>query len=254
MRIAVTTPEVLKALQQRQRGLPYADRVKPFNFVLSPVIDAFGGHPQGTTRGEFTLIAPFTSDSSRWYDLDWVNLYEDDGTVYRLARPGQRRPSDAEAKTYGDVVKEYRWHEEAKSLGPDGRPCADTTAGLLQRMPVRAAAEFRHIGKETDRRWEREDDISLLNPRLVEYRPQETAKLTTDPTLRQRAHQHSIREISTAADVTAKPVKALRRGRRIRKSTARKIEQGLNLLDARARQSKRKPRRPKPSRRRSDIR
>jgi len=112
-------------------------------------------------------------------------------------------------------------------------------------MPVRAAEEFRHIGKETDRRWEREDHISLLNPRLVEYRPPETGKLTTDPTLQQRARQHSIRSLSKAAGVTEKTVKALRRGERIRKSTGRKIEQGLILLDARDRQIKRRERKPR---------
>jgi hypothetical protein len=34
MRIAITTPEVLKPLQLRQGKLPYADRPKAFNFVL----------------------------------------------------------------------------------------------------------------------------------------------------------------------------------------------------------------------------
>jgi hypothetical protein len=236
MRIAITTPEVLKALQLRQRDLPYTDRVKPFSFVLSPLIDPFGGYPQGATRGEFMLIAPFTSDSSRWYDLEWVNLYDDGGKTYRLAPPGQRRPPDAEPKTYRDVVCEYRWHVESKSLAPDGQSCAAQTTGLLQRMPVRAAVEFRHIGKETDRRWEREDDISLLNPRLVEYRPQETAKVTTDPSLQQRARQYSIRRLAKAAGVTEKPLKALRRGGRIRKSTARKIEKALVLLRTQAKQ------------------
>jgi hypothetical protein len=101
----------------------------------------------------------------------------------KRASVGQRRPSEAEPKTYGDVVSEYRWHEEAKSLAPDGQPCTAQTTGLLQRMPVRAAATFECIGKETDRRWEREDDISLLNPRLVRYRPQESAKLTAEPDL-----------------------------------------------------------------------
>jgi len=234
MRIAITTPEVLKALQRRQRDLPYSERVKPFNFVLCALLDPFGGYPQGATRGECTLIASFTSDASRWYDLVWVNLYDDRGKVYRSAQPGQRRPSDAEAKTYGDVVREYRWHEEAKSLGPDSRPCVDTTAGLLQRMPVRAAAEFRHIGKETDRRWEREDDISLLNPRLVEYRPQETARLVADPILQHNVGRYSIRSMANAAGVTPKVVKAIRRGKRVRKSTARKLEDGLRVLQRRA--------------------
>ena len=56
----------------------------------------------------------------------------------------------------------------------------------------------------------------------------------------------AVRFISiTTADVTEKPAKALRRGRRIRKSTARTIERALTVLDAPARQSKRKERKPR---------
>jgi hypothetical protein len=165
--------------------------------------------------------------------LDWVNLYEEDGAIYRLAQPGQRQPSDVEPKTYGDVVSDYRWHEEAKSLAPDGLPCTEQSAGLLKRMPVRAAHVFRFIGKETDRRWEREDDISLLNPRLVEYRPQETARLVADPTLQHNVWRYSIRAVANAAGVTPKVVKAIRRGKRIRKSTAQKLEYAIKLLQRR---------------------
>src|SRR5690242_312774 len=39
MRFTITTSEVLKVLQARERGLPYRDRTKPFNFVLSPILD-----------------------------------------------------------------------------------------------------------------------------------------------------------------------------------------------------------------------
>jgi hypothetical protein len=234
MRIAITTPEVMKALQVRQRGRPYPERVKPFNFVLSPPIDPDGGCPKGATPGEFTLIAPFTSDAARWFDLEWINLYDDSGKTCRLARPGHRLPSEAEPKTYGDIVSQYRWHREAKSLAPDGGPCAANSAGLLRRMPVRAAQEFRSIGKETDRRWEREDDISLLNPRLVEYRREESARLVADPTLRSHAHHYSDRVLAAAACVTRKVVRRVKRGGRIRKSTARKIEKALTLLARRA--------------------
>ena len=157
-------------------------------------------------------------------------MYEDDGTTYRLARPGHRLPSEAEAKTYGDVVSQYRWHPEAKSLAPDGRPCGDDSAGLLQRMPVVAAPECRFIGKETDRRWERDDDISVLNPRLVEYRPQESARLVVDPVLQQHARQHSIRTLAKAAGVSEKAVKSLRRGDRIRKSTAQKLAAAIQTI------------------------
>lgn len=230
MRIAVTTPEVMKALQARQNGRQYPARVKPFNFVLSPLIDPDGGCPVGTTRDEFTLIAPFTPDASCWFDLEFVNLYEEDGKTYRLARPGYRLPTEAEAKTYGDIVSQYRWHAEAKSLAPDGGPCLAESAGLLGRVPVLAAQEFRSIGKETDRRWEREDDMSLLNPRLVEYRPQESARLVVDPAVGHHARKHSIRALAKAAQISEKTVKSLRRGGRIRKSTAVRLREALRVL------------------------
>ena len=47
MRFTITTPEVLRVLQSRQKGLPYRDRAKPSNFILSPVIDPLGGCPVG---------------------------------------------------------------------------------------------------------------------------------------------------------------------------------------------------------------
>jgi hypothetical protein len=212
MRIAITTPEVMKALQARQRGRPYPARVKPFNFVLSPLIDPDGGCPVGTTRDEFTLIAPFTPDASSWLDLEWVNLYDEDGKTYRLARPRYRLPTEAEAKTYCDIVSQYRWHPEAKSLAPDGGACAAESRGLLGRVPVLAAQEFRSIGKETDRRWEREDDMSLLNPRLVEYRPQESARLVVDSVLQQNVRPFSNRRVANTAGVTLKAVRRARRG------------------------------------------
>jgi hypothetical protein len=79
-------------------------------------------------------------------------------------------------------------------------------------MPVLAAPEFRAIGKETDRRWEREDDVSLLNPRLVEYRPQESARLVIDPVLQHQARRHSIRALAAAAGVTPRVVRKLSAG------------------------------------------
>ena len=115
MRIAVTTPKVLEQLQEREEDLPYRDRTKPFNFVLTPILDRLAdGFPSGVEPDQFTLIAPFTKDSSQWLKRLWINIY--DGKVYRLAPNDRRLPHEAAVKTYGDIVKEYRWHREAKSL------------------------------------------------------------------------------------------------------------------------------------------
>lgn len=229
MRIAITTPHVLKALQQRQHRQPYQARVKPFNFVVSAILKQIDGHPVGKERGTFTLIAPSPPDSRADEDFRWVNLY--DGKPYRLARPGTRRPSEAEARTYGDIVSHYRKHREAKSLDPEGSECHEDSAGMLRRTPVSAASEFRSIGKETDRRWEREDDISLLAPRLLVYSPLESARLIQDPTLVHRARQYSIRVLAKASGLSEKAIKAVRRGERVRKSTARKLDAALRALE-----------------------
>ncbi len=228
MRLAITTPEVLKVLQVRQKGLPYRDRTKPYNFVLSPIIDRLtGGHPVGADPDRFTLIAPFTPDPSRWYGLSYVNVH--DGKSYRLARPGRRLPFDAEAQTYGDVVSRYRWHPEAKSLAPDGNPCTSHSAGLLRRSPVTADG-FRYIPKETNRRWEQGEDFSLLDPLVLEYHPNETARLVTDPILQRDARRVSIRALARAAGVSDKTVKAARRSQRLRKSTVEKLAKVLKSL------------------------
>jgi len=59
-------------------------------------------------------------------------------------------------------------HPEAKSLAPDGTPCTADTRGLLQRAHV-IAGEIRYVGKETDRKWEEGDEISVLEFAATEY-------------------------------------------------------------------------------------
>jgi hypothetical protein len=227
MRVAITTPKVLKVLQVRQHELPYSDRMKPFNFVLSPIIDRLtGGLPVSADPDQFTLIAPFTSNPSRWYGLLWVNVH--DGKSYRLAHPGKKLPYEAAPETYRDVVSRYRWHLEAKSLAPDGNPCTSQTAGLLRRTPVTADG-FRYIGKETDRHWEQGEDFSMLDPHLLEYRPNETERLVADPMLQHECREVSIRALAREAGVSEGTVKRLRRGERIRKSTAQKLRRALKF-------------------------
>jgi hypothetical protein len=57
---------------------------------------------------------------------------------------------------------------EAKSLAPDGTPCRADKKGLLKRAHI-VAGELRYIGKETDRKWEEGDDISVLEFKTTEY-------------------------------------------------------------------------------------
>jgi len=229
MSFTISTPEVLKVLQLREKGLSYRKRTKPANFILSPVIDPIDGYPVGVDPSKFLLIAPFTSNPSLWHGLVWTNLYN--GATYQLAKRDNRLPFQAEARTYGDVVSEYRGHPEAKSLAPDGSRCVARTAGVLLHTPVLAAHDFATIGKETNRKWESEDNISLLETERIQYRPTETERLTTDFNLQCRLQGYATRTVSTLANVSRETVKAARRGRRIQKASAERLWRAVDALN-----------------------
>ena len=67
------------------------------------------------------------------------------------------------------LVESYQNHPEAKSLGPDGKPCEFDTRGLLQRAHI-VAGEHIKIGKESDRHWEQSEAISLLEFKAIQYK------------------------------------------------------------------------------------
>ena len=62
---------------------------------------------------------------------------------------------------FAHLVIQYKEHPEAKSLAPEGSICKAETKGVLKRAHV-IAEEIRYVGKETDRKWEEGDEISLF--------------------------------------------------------------------------------------------
>jgi hypothetical protein len=56
----------------------------------------------------------------------------------------------ARVKSYGDVLREYEYHPEAKCADGDGKPCGKQTIGLLGRRHV-AIDGFDYIGKESNK-------------------------------------------------------------------------------------------------------
>ena len=69
---------------------------------------------------------------------------------------------------FAHLLVQYQQHPEAKSLAPDGTPCQADTMGLLKRAHV-IAGEIRYVGRETDRKWEEGDEISVLEFAATEY-------------------------------------------------------------------------------------
>jgi hypothetical protein len=157
MRVSLSTPMVLQQLNRRTR---------PFSFLFCPLIDR-DGYPAGIRPSDrFTLIAPFSKRRSEWLELPCWNIY--DGRLFRLALEQTLKGDRVIPQTYGSVLRAYLLHPEAKSLAPDGAPCRERTSGVLRRGPVLAAAH-RAIQKETDRRAEQGEHLSLMDFRIIEY-------------------------------------------------------------------------------------
>ena len=87
-----------------------------------------------------------------------VNCLEGKGIAHNVVFPSQ----------FARLLIEYQAHPEAKSLAPDGLQCGSETRGLLKRAHI-IAGEFRYVGKETDRKWEEGDEISILEFKATEY-------------------------------------------------------------------------------------
>jgi hypothetical protein len=146
-RITISSPAVMRPLEQLNVGKPYAKQLKPFNFLLTCHVRKFG-HPPGADPELFHLIAPFESDPRRWTTMDWIDQYS--GTTYRITTDGHYGVKGvARVKTYGDVLEEYEYHPESKCADASGAPSEKTTIGLLQRRHVLVQA-IKYIGKESN--------------------------------------------------------------------------------------------------------
>jgi hypothetical protein len=147
--ITVSSPEVLRPFTKINARKPYAQQIKPFNFILSCHIAAYG-HPVGADPEHFHLIAPYETDPRKWLALPWIDQYT--GKQYRISTTlatGTRQI--ARVKSYGHVLEEYEYHEEAKCADASGAPCDKQTVGLLQRRHVTIEWPPRFIGKESNK-------------------------------------------------------------------------------------------------------
>jgi hypothetical protein len=71
---------------------------------------------------------------------------------------------------YGDVLREYKYHPEAKCANADGIPCGKQTVGLLQRRHIRID-EIKYIGKESNSLEEIESGLNQTEENVYTYFP-----------------------------------------------------------------------------------
>ncbi len=206
MPIVISTPNILQRLDPR-----------PFSFLLLPQVDSAGGHPTDVDNSRFTLITSYTSKRSEWLQSECVNIF--DGKVYQLALEQTAKLDKVIPRTYAQVLYLYTKHPEAKSLAPDGSPCACDTRGLLKRSSV-VAVSRRYVGKETDRRWEQGEDFSLVEFTSVEY--QQSKQVATED-LKEGILKVGIRKLERDAGVSHHTIDKILKGERVRRKTLAKI-------------------------------
>src|SRR5579864_4916232 len=164
MRLTITTYNVLEMLGEWEIARPY-------NFLLLPMVDpVFGIAFQRQSNEKVLLVCPFSSKQEEWFALDCVNVHN--GKKYRMLNckktNGNVPYNVVFPSQFAHLIIQYQQHPEAKSLAPDKTPCIADTKGLLKRAHV-IAGEIRYVGKETDRKWEEGDEISVLEFAATEY-------------------------------------------------------------------------------------
>jgi hypothetical protein len=120
----------------------------------------------------------------------------------------------------------YTKHPEAKSLAPDGTPCTCETRGLLQASYVIAASR-RYVGKETDRRWEQGEDLSLVEFKPVKY--QGSKQVVASDEIRQQILKIGIRKVECETKVSHHTIDRILKGANVRRRTLAKLVKQISL-------------------------
>jgi hypothetical protein len=216
MRVRVTTPNVLKALRNRD-----PEAAKPYNFAHSPILLE--------DLPECTLISPASKRTREWLTRDYTEIHT--GDLVKLG--SEYRDKILTSQTVSHTIWKHFLHKEDKSLGPDGSPCHEYTRGLLLRRPVRAMIPFEYIGKEVDRRAQEGEDPSVLEySGPIQYGVRKTANTRpADGALIQRARRFSKKLLRRESGVSQHAIDRFFRGERIHPTTRKKLADAVTSLE-----------------------
>jgi hypothetical protein len=207
MRMTVSTPAVLGMLKGFTR---------PFNFVHVPLLFP-NLYPPGKNPSNFSLMMPFSKDRDKWLNTKAIDTHSGKQHAITLLDP-KGVTKAIEVKCYGNILGAYREHPEAKFLGRDGNPCDSLTRGLLRRSPI-IADRHRYIGKETSRRWEQGDDLSMVDFRCAEY----DGMTVADGETREQIIRIGIRKTARATKIDSKTVMLIVQGKPVKPNTLLKV-------------------------------
>jgi len=192
MRFSVSTWNVLKMLGMWKGA-------RPHNFMFMVMTSekcSFEFDFDNKPSKKPMVIVPFSSKQGEWSKLEGIDIHN------RNRRGEWRRHKlndpNFHPLTYGHMIEEYVLHAEAKSLGPDGKPCTAETRGLLQRAHI-TAGRVRYIDKETSSMWAQVDDLSVVTDndetgfRVIEYGTRK--KVTVPDSVKHAMRDVGLREL-----------------------------------------------------------
>jgi hypothetical protein len=164
---------------------------------------------------------PFSKHRDQWLNTKAIDTHS--GKQYSIAlldSKGQTRK--IQVKCYGNILGAYREHPEAKFVGHDGKPCDSLTRGVLRRSHI-VANQHRYVGKETSRRWEQGDDLSMVDLRCKEYTD---GKVVADTAIRSRIVEMGIRNVARESGVNRETVAMIAKGNPVRSKTLARVIAG----------------------------
>jgi hypothetical protein len=208
MRMTVSTPATLGML----KGF-----TKPFNFVHVPLLFP-SLYPAGKDPSNFGLLMPFSKHREQWLNTRAIDTHRGKHHSIALLDP-KGRTRKIEVKCYGNILGAYREHPEAKFVDRDGNPCNSITRGLLRRSHI-VANRHLYIGKETSRRWEQGDDMSMVDFRCSEY---SGGRMAADKETMERILEVGIRKIARNSGIDRKTVALTAHGKAVKPRTFRNI-------------------------------
>lgn len=201
-RYAATTATLLKWFANRNQGKPYAEQVRPFNFMLmcqpDPMADwdgwrlANGMDIADSAAAPPCVIAPYDNDRSK--------------AVARCFDRDTGKPVPAEMlKTYNQALAQYHLRPEAKFLNADY-----LDSGLVQRRHVKISA-IAYIGKEANR-WEEQSYLGVDPEAEIAYGTGGNDRKSDLEKITRAAERFGVSALSRAADLSRQHLGAILRG------------------------------------------
>jgi hypothetical protein len=215
---AATRPAVLDWFKHYNEGKPYAQQVKPFNFMLQFYAlrqdDMQAAHPDRIWEpklGELAPVAPFDKDLSK--------------AVLKVFDRNSNPLEPVEAawlRSMANVLRDYHRQPEYKFLGGGW-----TETGILRRRHVLADG-IEDIGKESEG-WEEDDANALSEPTVVSYgsSPDDTREM------RELIMSVAMRQLKREARIGMRTIVAVSRGDEVSHADLKRLADAARRIIAR---------------------